>query len=74
MSLGGTGCQTRWSERNCREERGEVQNQRENWPENIREDMKRLNLTWKDDLDAEEDMGWMEDVARCAIFTGWTKV
>jgi len=36
------------------------------------EDLNRENLTWNDAIDEEEDR--MEDVARCAICTGGTKV
>jgi len=40
---------------------------RKNWPETIREN----NLTWKNALDAEEDMdGWGKCVARYAVLHG----
>ena len=42
-----------------------------NWPETIREDLRGLELTRKDALDAAEDRdGWKKRIARCAAQHG----
>ena len=44
---------------------------RKNWPETIREDLRILELTWEDALDAAEDRdGWRKRIARCAVQHG----
>src|SRR6218665_3699500 len=40
---------------------------RKYWPETIRGDLRTLELTWEDALDAAEDRdGWRKRIARCA--------
>src|SRR6218665_4000318 len=44
---------------------------RKNWPETIRENLRILELTWEDALDAADDRdGWRKRIARCAAQHG----
>ena len=44
---------------------------RKNWPETIHEDLRGLELTWEDALDAAEDRDdWRKHIARCAVQHG----
>jgi len=44
---------------------------RKNCPETFREDLRGLELTWEDALDAAEDRdGWRKCIARCAVQHG----
>jgi len=44
---------------------------RTNWPETIREDLRGLELTLEDALDAAEDRdSWRKRIARCAVQHG----
>src|SRR6218665_526704 len=40
---------------------------RKNWPETIRKDLRGLELTWEDALDAADRDGRRKRIARCAV-------